>query len=146
EHAVEPEQHGEERGDPDQPRSEPRQQYLVRPQSEGHDGGDHDEEQHQGEGLAAGAEGQFHVAADDGGKGAHAAVPSSMVRSGPFTARSWWVAAMTMPSALRCAPISSATSPSPWLSRAEVGSSSSQTGLWLTSSRASARRRSWPVD
>ena len=146
EEAVEAEQRREQRADPEDRRSDPRQQVEVRPDRERDDGDDGEEEHQPDQRAAAAAESKPRSLARDRGKGGdHGVVPSVSVAEGA-TGSGRWVAAMTMPPPARCAAISPPSIASAAASSAVAGSSRSQTGRAETSSRASATRRFCPAE
>ena len=101
-------------------------------------------EQHAHQRAAADADGEAHVAQDEGGDEGHVALPSrssfAAIPSGPC------VAATIIPPPARCWRIRSASISWPAASSAEVGSSSSQIGRGTAISRASESRRRCPAD
>ena len=83
EEPVEPEQHGEEGRDPDDPRREARQLDLVGSDGEGDDHAHHDKEQHQRQRVATRARGEAQIADQNGVEDLHAGDPRVSVALAP---------------------------------------------------------------
>ena len=144
EQAVERQQACQQRAEPEDRGSQPRQQRQIGPDRERHQHHDGEEEQHADQRAAADAQRDPDVASNQRGEGGHVAPPIRSSRASiPSGA---WVAAMIMPPRARCSRIRPANRSCPAASSAEVGSSSSQTGRRTASSRAIESRRRWPAD
>src|SRR5579862_9151582 len=144
EQAIERQETCEQRAEPEDRGSKPRQQREVRSDRKRHQHHDCEKEKHANQGAATDAKRNPDIASDQGGKRAHKPSPTRRVRA--VTPSGVWVAAMISPPRERCSDITPANSFCPSVSSALVGSSSSQTGRCTVSKRAIDSRRRWPAD
>src|SRR5690606_18530504 len=151
EQARQSEQAREQRRDPGDARRDLREQDGSGLEPErGQAGDQHEKDQDDGT-LGARAHGERAIAAQspgDRGAGGHEglAPPSSSRIGSMATGRSRWVAQMASPPPPRWAPRIWPNNAWPLASSAVVGSSSSHSGRWIPSSRASPSRRLCPAE